>query len=695
MLPPKRFHNNDHLVGLKPRVEELMSIINKSDLYVGDLWNWWNWLSHKKVLLVLDDVDEVEQLEQLAGGCDWFGRGSKIIVTTRNKQLLNACIVKSTCEMKKLNEHDSLELFCWHAFRMSQPPKVNENMSARVIRYCERIQERTTHEVLKISYDCLQDAAKHIFLDIACFFTHKPLEFVEDILEACQHWARFYIEVLVDKSLITIDDNNGSLYMHDLIQQMGKEGTINIEAIILNPPQQEKVEWDGLAFEKMNKLKILIVRNAQFSTSPKYFHYSLRFLDWKGYPSASQIFLLQDLFASSYMEVFSDCKNHSSTKEVSQKFSIGLDIYLKEKVEHETYMDFSLCELITEVPDLSQFQSLKTLSFRECQNLVKVHDSVGSLSMLERLDASECTKRTIFPHEINMASLQELDLSHCKSLDYLPSIVGKMEYLMQILAEDTAITELPPSIENLPILDRLVLSSCTYLRELPNSLLKLEYLKELELSGIQPACTKPLINVMQQSQPVGVSCSNVEDLDLENCGLLDEDLHVILTCFQNVKELNLPGNDFVSLPECIKECAYLEKLNLSDCKRLRDIPELPSTLQQIAAEDCTSLTTESLDRLCHVFLTDLEWNFNDEDLEGLNKFLELDWNDVEIHFTRDPPDISTVNCGVYVDKEQTDMDNVQFKSSDVLSMSSSTISLKRRGINLLLNEKPPKKLLRN
>lgn len=54
---------------------------------------------------------------------------------------------------------------------------------------------------------------------------------------------------------------------------------------MLDPPHQEEVKWNGFAFEKMNNLRILIVRNTQFLTSPKYFPNSLRLIDWGGYPS--------------------------------------------------------------------------------------------------------------------------------------------------------------------------------------------------------------------------------------------------------------------------------------------------------------------------------------------------------------------------------------------------------------------------
>ena len=47
-----------------------------------------NGLRHKRILLVLDDVDQLDQLKWLAGKHDWFGSGSRVIITTRDKHLL-------------------------------------------------------------------------------------------------------------------------------------------------------------------------------------------------------------------------------------------------------------------------------------------------------------------------------------------------------------------------------------------------------------------------------------------------------------------------------------------------------------------------------------------------------------------------------------------------------------------------------
>ncbi|KAK4259603.1 hypothetical protein QN277_005917 [Acacia crassicarpa] len=767
MLPPKPKHNIEHMVGLEPRIEEVISLLNKSDngvcmlgiygtggigktaltkaIYNSIFYRFdgacflldvneaskkfqgianlqqkllseilqekitrfgsagqgisriKHRLSHKRVLLVIDDVDEIEQLEQLVGGCDWFGCGSKVIITTRNKQLLIAHNVKRTYELKELDDCNSFELFCRHAFHMSLPPKGYHQMSSHVISYAkglplalkliganlanknkkewtsileqyDQIPERTIHEVLKISYDCLQDGAKIIFLDVACFFKDETLNSLGEMVQACYSGARFYIDVLIDKSLVAIDEN-GRLYMHGLIKQMGRE----------------------------------IVRKEEPSNPGKH----------------SRLFNYKDVLKV---------------------------LHENSRFECLTCMNLSQCAFIIEVPDMSEFQSLRKLSFSDCHNLIKVHDSVGYLSKLVELDVCGCVNLTSFPNEINMPSLEVIDLGHCESLDYFPNIVGKMEELRNIWADWTSIKELPPSIGNLMGLDVLDLSNCKSLRELPNGLFTVPNIDMLHLGGSKLGCRKLLEKLMQESQQV-IGCTNAHTLDLQDCCLLDEDIHPTLNLFQNLIELNLSGNDFVSLPECLKDCVQLWDLDVSNCKRLRNIPELPSSLSNIKARSCFSLTTESLSHLwslvfhkelndlkfifpattfpdwfhnsCgggkisflarrnfpplaialelgkakrnwrqdlqisliingrvvlqntlgvydaqgHVVLLNLTPHFSSEDWRWLQRlFTESDWHDVVIHVIGETPDIIVVEGGVYVYQHQTNMKNVQFKS---------------------------------
>ena len=66
-----------------------------------------------------------------------------------------------------------------------------------------------------------------------------------------------------------------------------KKGTHKIEAIMMNSHEKQKVQWSGDAFKKMPKLRMLVIRNALFSTGLTYLPNSLRVLEWIEYPSPS------------------------------------------------------------------------------------------------------------------------------------------------------------------------------------------------------------------------------------------------------------------------------------------------------------------------------------------------------------------------------------------------------------------------
>jgi len=204
-------------------------------------------LARKRVLLILDDVDSVKQLESLAGGHDWFGSGSIVIVTTRDIDVLHKHDVKIKTE--EPNHHESTELFCWYAFNMSTHVENFEKVSSHAISYAKgiplalkvigsnlkgksieeweielqrykKVPDAEIQGVLEISYKGLTDLDKKVFLDIACFFKGESWDYVERILDACDFFP--VIRIFVSKCLLTVDEK-GCLEMHDLIQGMGRE----------------------------------------------------------------------------------------------------------------------------------------------------------------------------------------------------------------------------------------------------------------------------------------------------------------------------------------------------------------------------------------------------------------------------------------------------------------------------------------
>jgi len=211
-------------------------------------------LRQKKVLLILDDVDKIAQLEALVGGSDWFGSGRRVIITTRDKHLLSNHGVNRTYEVDVLNEKDALRLLTWKAFKTEKFHPSYFDMLKRAIGYAsglplalivigsnlfgkniqewesalhryEIIPNKEIQNILKVSFDALEEDEKSVFLDIACFYTgtEYALPDVENMLHA--HYdacMKYHIGVLVEKSLIKISWP-GKLTLHNLIEDMAKE----------------------------------------------------------------------------------------------------------------------------------------------------------------------------------------------------------------------------------------------------------------------------------------------------------------------------------------------------------------------------------------------------------------------------------------------------------------------------------------
>ncbi|MFS7959135.1 putative TIR domain, P-loop containing nucleoside triphosphate hydrolase [Helianthus anomalus] len=209
-------------------------------------------LCHKRVLVVLDDVDDLEQLEALAGSHDWFGEGSRIIITTRDKHLLSSRAHTNIYEVSLLSYYEAIKLFNRHAYYKDKPIEDYEKLSLRVVSYAgglplalkvlgsflydkdkdewkstlaklKSIPEEKVMERLKISYDGLEPYQKDLFLDIACFMrrccSQSDLDRAMMVLDACNLHPVIGIKVLEQKSLIKVS-KYGEFEMHDLIEEM-------------------------------------------------------------------------------------------------------------------------------------------------------------------------------------------------------------------------------------------------------------------------------------------------------------------------------------------------------------------------------------------------------------------------------------------------------------------------------------------
>ncbi|KAL0013064.1 hypothetical protein SO802_000133 [Lithocarpus litseifolius] len=209
-------------------------------------------LLHKKVLLILDDVDKLDQIEKLLGKCDWFAPGTRIIITTSDKYLLDSLVnVDLSYKVNELDDYEALELFSRYAFQTNTHAEDFLELAEQVVVYAKglplaltimgasffgrskqewenaldkykRIPKQEIQEILKLSYEGLDGNAQEIFLNIACFFNGFKKDNVEIILDGLGLYAVCGLAILIDKCLITIGQFD-ELLMHDILQQMGQE----------------------------------------------------------------------------------------------------------------------------------------------------------------------------------------------------------------------------------------------------------------------------------------------------------------------------------------------------------------------------------------------------------------------------------------------------------------------------------------
>ncbi|XP_024641828.1 disease resistance protein RPV1 isoform X2 [Medicago truncatula] len=480
----------------------------------------------KKVLLLLDDVDKEEQLEAIAGRSDWFGRGSRVIITTRDKRLLTYHGVERTYEEEE----------------------------------------------------------KSVFLDIACCFKGYKWTRVEQILNAhYDNIMKDHIDVLVEKSLIKTS-MSGNVTLHDLIEDMGKEivrqespedpgkrsrlwsskdiiqvleentGTSKIE--IICPSSRIEVEWDEEAFKKMENLRTLIIMDGQFTESPKNLPNSLRILEHHLYPSWG-------LPSQFYPRKLAICKIPSYST------SFAWDDFFKKKFKNIRVLSFDHHKSLTRIPDISGLVNLEELSFQDCVNLITVDDSVGFLGNLKTLRAMRCIKLRSIP-PLKLASLEELDLSQCSCLESFPPVVdGLVDKLKTMTVRSCVKLRSIPTLK-LTSLEELDLSNCFSLESFP-----------LVVDGFLGKLKILLVKYCRNLRSIPpLRLDSLEKLDLSHCYSLES--------FPTVVDGLLDKLKFLSMEHCVKltsipslRLTSLERFNLSHCLSLERFPKILGEMNNI------------------------------------------------------------------------------------------------------------------
>ncbi|KAF3434116.1 hypothetical protein FNV43_RR25219 [Rhamnella rubrinervis] len=579
-------------------------------------------LCKKKVLIILDDVDKLEQLKALADKEDWFGSGSVIIVTTRDESLVKKAYGNQTpiYRVEPLSESEALELLSWKAFKSTHPSEDRSELCSQVLRYANglplalevlgsileglhvnewesalsRLEEYPNMEildVLRVSFDGLEEPEKDIFLDIACFFVGWDKDYVIQMLDYCGRHTYVGIRDLVQKSLLIINDDN-KLWMHELLQLMGKEivrkespmepgsrsriwnandlyhileektGSLGVEAIVTCIEASTTMNFEALS--KMKTLRLLMISR---SIPPDYdneipYHYHLDYLsnelgilEWDYFPyddlpSSFRPYKLVklNLTESNIRQI---CWNNVPTQPALSKMKI---------------IDLSYSRALSKLEDFNVVPNLERLILEGCTKLSQIHTSISTLKWLILLNLKSCTSLENLPPRISgLESLKSLNLYGCSSLSKLPENFEQLKSLEDLDVRRSGIKHVPSFI-------------------VPIKNFKTTIDEDIGMDFFS-----------------GIDLRSLTTLNLSGRNLSDETVPQCFNHLVSLEYLYLGGNHFSVLPLSINELSKLKVLYLENCKRLISLgPELPSNLEVIVVNHC--------DLRCDIkFSNDDEW----------------------------------------------------------------------------------------
>ncbi|VVA39449.1 PREDICTED: putative disease resistance [Prunus dulcis] len=415
-------------------------------------------LRGKKFLFVLDDLwnEKYTDWNCLQTPFTSGARGSKVIVTTRNKNVASFMQNVPTQPLEPLSHEDCWSLLAKHAFgnvNCSAYPSLEE-IGKKIARKCNglplaaqtlggllrsRLDSEVWNRVLNnsiwelpteksdilpalgLSYHYLPAKLKQCF--IYCSIFPKDYEFkVEDIVflwmaeglipqaengDNMEEVAKEYFDELLSRSLFQTSGKS-SFVMHDLINDL---------ALFMSKGFCSR--WEGRESHEVERVRHLSYAREEYDVSLKF-------------EQLKEAKCLRTFLPTS-LNPYNSYKNY----------------YLSKKVVQDL---------------LSSHRCLRALSLSSYRNVTQLPDSIK-----------------------NLIHLRYLDLSGT-AIERLPSVLCSLYYLQTLLLSNcSSLVELPADLRKLINLQKLMLGGCASLAKLPVDLWELISLHHLDVSGTKIA----------------------------------------------------------------------------------------------------------------------------------------------------------------------------------------------------------------
>nr|GEZ06461.1 hypothetical protein [Tanacetum cinerariifolium] len=470
-----------------------------------------------KVLVVLDDVDHISQLEALAGYPNWFKHGSRIIITTRDEQVLIAHKVEWIRDVNLLTDEEAFCLFERYAFGRDIADQEYEMMCRKAVHYAaglpltikvlgsflcgkdecewkdalerlETIPLKETLEKLELSYIDLEDDYKEIFLDVACFLKGWGNDEAIQLLDSYGYHAKNGKNI-VRRFHQDEPNRHSRLWIQEEIEDVLAEDTVTEATRCIDMKLTRDIVLEGLG--NMTKLRCLIVHDESYSIDGGF---------------------------------------------------VKVDEHL-ESLEVLSLSDMHLREFICIIPGRSNNSLLElNISYNDIRELP---ESIGSLHKLVFLDLTSCKILKCLPERFCCLHRLRTLFIQGTGIKELPDDFGLVECLEILNLSYTNIKHLPDSIFTLKRLKTLLLRGCGDLEKLSKNLGQLESLEELDLSHCKIRGILSSICMLK----------HLNSLDLEGCDQL-KTLPVQLGDLENLEELNVTAG-FENRPHMLNKKNYV------------------------------------------------------------------------------------------------------------------------------------------
>ncbi|CAM8881954.1 unnamed protein product [Rhodiola kirilowii] len=619
----------------------------------------------RRVLLVLDDVNELKYLPDAFDDPKFFGIGSKIIITTRNKELRKVKLFKRLFEVSSLHFQESKGLLKEHANINEEPlsqrqeeflneftkrcqglPQAlsvmgpllrneTEEIWENLIKELEEYPDHEVFNVFKLSFECIDDKyTRDLFLCIACFFIGMDKEYSLKILDSCKLRPISGIEKLVNRCLLIVG-YDGELMMHQSVEEMGKE--IARQEAIDEPERRSKL-WsvrDSLSVLQ-NVKGTPIIRGMRLHLPTPANHTSSETQHFKIWPKRLGLSFWNPWRYVSTM-------NLMSIRTSSFTMMSNLELLLLNHVQLEGgYEDFPKkikwllwpgCPLQS-IPSNFNLDELVVLDMQK-SFLVHAWKACKYMGALRVLNLSYSDRLVCTPDLSCALKLEWLYLEGCTSLEKVHKSIGNLSNLAHLnLKGCTSLLEIHRSIEILKKLTMLNLTGCESLESfpIPSSVVQLNLdgcrnffiaCNRMQSSVISSSSLRTIIStassLLQYSVrstspyfPSSFYLPDLKELNLRGCGISRAD--VLLSCAPSLKKLDLRDNPIRALD--IRRTLKLDELNLNGCAELQSISHLSRSCK-LSAMDCSALK-----RISYIYDSD---DISVIDSTGTYELVEVDY----------------------------------------------------------------------